>query len=596
MKNISIPNIGQWLVGLFLLMGLLPAARAQAPAWQTAVVTDQVGMPHFSEVSASTTDASGNVYLVGLYAGTTSFGATTLTGTGSFPNIFVAKWSAASQGFLWAVKAGGDGFYGNYVNSIAVSGTNVYISGIVSGSATFGSFLLSGTNYTTTSFIAKLSDAGTSASFGWVQPGVGASALATSGTSVYVAGSFAQTLTLGSTVLANGNQLGNGYVAKFTDTGTGAAFGWAKQCGSLDFGRLTALSVNGTNVYVTGYFYSSTAPFDAITLTNMAPFSIYREPRCDAFVAKLTDAGPSASFVWAQQVRGMGHDRILAMAVSGPSVYVAGYYGSNFTSAQGPENPPVSLGTISIANTGYYDAFVAKITDAGASSSFAWAQRAGGTGMDSATAVTVRGNSVYVAGAYNSGQADFGATTLSNAAGTTGYFLRDIFLTKLVDAGATSSFAWAQQAGGAGGDYATSMGLAGTSIVVAGAVGPSASFSTQAINTASNQSTNNQVGFLAFLLDPTLLATAAAQGSLRFSLAPNPARTAATVQLPAVPGAPTATLTLTDALGRTLRTETLPLPAAGLRHELALNGLAPGFYVLHVRAGDATATRQLAVE
>ena len=68
------------------------------------------------------------------------------------------------------------------------------------------------------------------------------------------------------------------------------------------------------------------------------------------------------------------------------------------------------------------------------------------------------------------------------------------------------------------------------------------------------------------------------------------------MQQPAVPSTATATLTLLDALGRTVRTVAVSLPAAGLRHKLALRGLAPGFYALQVRAGTEVGTRLLVVE
>ncbi|MBF9142654.1 T9SS type A sorting domain-containing protein [Hymenobacter properus] len=601
MKKLLTRTFGGYWVGLILFLVLArPSAFAQAPAWQTAVATDQVGFPRISEVSATTTDANGNVYAVGTFTSTTTFGNTTLTPTGNYLNLFVAKWSTASRSFVWAQQAGSDGRFAMHVRSIAVNGNNVYISGSFSGDGTFGAISVpppTNPNQLSTNFIAKLTDAGTSASFAWVQPGVGASALAANGTSVYAAGPFYPTLTLGSTVLTNPYQLGGSFVTKFTDTGTGPVFVWAKQCGALNYGTITALAVEGANVYVSGYFYSNTALFDAITLTNTTQFAGgVTATACDAFVAKLTDAGSTASFTWAQQVRGTGFDLALALAVNGPSVYVAGYYGSNNVNPAGPAYPPASFGTIALPNSGTYDAFVAKITDAGTTSSYAWAQRGGGTGMDSATAVTVRGNNVYVAGAYDSQQADFGTTTLSNARSMTRGLSRDIFVTKLVDAGTSSSFAWAQQAGGSEGDYANSIALVGANVMVAGAAGPSASFGSQTINTASGQSTYNQVGFLASLTDPTLTATTAAKGDLRFSLAPNPARTTATVQLPAVPGATAAALTLTDALGRTLRNETVPLSAASRRHELDLRGLAPGLYAVQVQVEGTRDVQRLVVE
>jgi len=102
------------------------------------------------------------------------------------------------------------------------------------------------------------------------------------------------------------------------------------------------------------------------------------------------------------------------------------------------------------------------------------------------------------------------------------------------------------------------------------------------------------VSFVRTAATPT--ATAAAPAPFSFALAPNPARTTATLTLPAVPGAGTAVLSLLDVLGRTVRTETVALPAAGLRHELHLVGLPPGLYALRVTAGAVTATRWLVVE
>ena len=103
--------------------------------------------------------------------------------------------------------------------------------------------------------------------------------------------------------------------------------------------------------------------------------------------------------------------------------------------------------------------------------------------------------------------------------------------------------------------------------------------------------------FLASFTDAGGLATAPAAGPLAGSrLYPNPAHATATVALPAVAGAATATLTLRDALGRAVRTATTALPAAGQRYELGLAGLTAGLYVLQVQAGEARATHRLVVE
>ena len=94
----------------------------------------------------------------------------------------------------------------------------------------------------------------------------------------------------------------------------------------------------------------------------------------------------------------------------------------------------------------------------------------------------------------------------------------------------------------------------------------------------------------------TATGTAAVKAPLSIALVPNPARTTATLEMPAVPGASTVVLTLLDVLGRAVRTETVALPVAGLRHELNLADLSPGLYALRVTTGAATATRWLVVE
>ena len=131
------------------------------------------------------------------------------------------------------------------------------------------------------------------------------------------------------------------------------------------------------------------------------------------FVAKLADAGSTGSFVWAQAAGDQGDDRATALTVNGTSMYVVGGFGS----------ATVRFGSVTLANasanSGTSDTFVAKLTDAGPTGSFVWAQRAGGTDTDVATALAVSGTSVYVAGSFGSATAGFGAVTLANV-GTSG--------------------------------------------------------------------------------------------------------------------------------------------------------------------------------
>jgi hypothetical protein len=320
--------------------------------------------------------------------------------------------------------------------------------------------------------------------------------------------------------------------------------------------NVTATAVDAAgNVYLAGSFVN-TVLLGGTTLTSLGDW--------DAFVTKFNPV--SNQFMWAQRAGGTGTDHATTLAVSGTSVYVAGYF----------TGPTVSFGSTILTNTNAgpsglsKEVFVAKLTDAGSTGSFTWAQRAGGTRDDQLSALAVSGASVYVAGYFGSPTADFGSITLTNAGGTPG--ATDVFVAKLTDVGSTGSFTWAQRAGGTGYDEANALTVSGSSIYVAGNVqSPTASFGA---TTLVNPNFNS-LGFLASLTDPTPTATAAGRALVAAQLFPNPARRTVTLRLPAgtVPAPPT----LTDAQGRAVRH--YPAPA---RPEtiLDLRDLPAGLYLL----------------
>ena len=240
---------------------------------------------------------------------------------------------------------------------------------------------------------------------------------------VYLAGNFRNTVLLGGTTLTS---LGSAdvFVAKFEPVSN--PFVWAQRAGGAGFEDASALAVSGTSVYVAGYFDSATVGFGSTTLTNASGGT------ADLFVAKLTDAGPTGSFTWVQQAGSTGNDYARELAVSGTSVYVAGYFNS----------ATVGFGSTTLTNAGVGtsdDLFVAKLTDAGSTGSFTWAQRAGGGGNERATALFLSGSRVYVAGSFDSPTAAFGTVTLSNPNRTFGTTLG--FLAALADPTLTATIA-----------------------------------------------------------------------------------------------------------------------------------------------------------
>ena len=289
-----------------------------------------------------------------------------------------------------------------------------------------------------------------------------------------------------------------------------------------------------------------------------------------AYVAKLLDAGTTSSVSWVQTPAGAASSMYAgAVAVVGSNVYVSG----DFTGT-------VAFGTQALTSAGNRDVFVTKLLDSGSAGAFVWTQAAGGTADDLAPGLAVAGTSLYVAGTFVSSTASFGTTTLTSAGRA------DIFVARLIDSGPSATFAWAQRAGGPGNDSGYEIALSADKPVVVGSFNATASFGTQAITNAALYSEN---AYLA-VLGPSVLATSAGAAAAG-RLYPNPAHGSATVAMPAGPGP--ATLTLLDALGRVVRTQSA---ATGHDYSLDLAGLTPGVYALRVQAGAAVATQQLVVE
>jgi hypothetical protein len=538
-------------------------------------------------IKATATTPSGSLYVAGSFSGFVTIGTTTLYSTGGTDG-FLAKWNPTTNDFVWAYRLGGTDL--DQVTTLALNGNRVYLAGtFFSPTASFGAINIANagglTIIGTDAFVAELTDAGPSASFDWALPlgGPGqdaATSLVANGSNVYVGGQFASaTATFGSISLANStpgttSATPDGFVAKLVDAGPSVSASWVRPITGPAGKYVSALALNGTSVYATGYFGGLNAAFGTTSLPNAGGAA-------NAYVAKIADAGTTSTWQWALRAGGTGQDAGTALAVRGTKVYVAGSFSSS----------AMPLGSFTIVNAGSAgttDAFVAALADTGPTATWQWAQQAGGTSNDQATVLTTYGASgVCLGGTFTSAVVTMGSTTLASTSG-------GALVANLTDTGTTAIVNWAQRGGGTTAADVACLALAGTQLYLAGSFRNTAPFGSQ---TLASSSPNASTNFLALLTDPVLTATAkSALNGVAFALFPNPARRAATVQLPAVPGATAATITLLDAMGRVVRTATAPLLPTGLRHELDLTNMAPGLYVLQVRAGTAVAVRQLLVE
>jgi len=501
---------------LALLLAYGPGrAQETRPEWQLAIATTNTAAAT-STVTATATDASGNVLLAGNFDNTVSFGSTVLTSYGGGSrDIFVAKWSPATKAFVWVMQGGSSST--DEVTAIAVRGSSIYLGGLLpsESSASFGTIsLAAGTATSPEGFVAKLTDAGSTASFNWVQR-VGASATSATYTGV-------TSLTVGSsnTLYLTGAVRGSaqfgtlpflapyggldGYVAKLTDTGSAPTFNWVQVLGGTGGDLVNALALDGTHLYLTGT-YTGSARFGTTTLAPAAAVSISNG---DIFVARLTDNGSTSQFDWAKGYGSAYADNGVGLLANGTTLYLASTCGSGTMSFDAQN--------VYLNSNRSTDVYLTKLTDAGTTCTAVWAMGGGGTYTDVVRSLVRNGNDLYITGSTNSQFFNFGDLgafknygDLSNT--------KDVYVAKVTDKGTTGTAGWLQQAGGPANDEGLALALAGNSVYVVGSQTPSANFRPYTLTTTS--AIQMPTAFLAAL--PTVVAPAPQPGPSIWDLTPN---------------------------------------------------------------------------
>ncbi|HYV90741.1 MAG TPA: SBBP repeat-containing protein [Chitinophagales bacterium] len=247
---------------------------------------------------------------------------------------------------------------------------------------------------------------------------------------VYVTGYFASdSATFGNVVLENS---GNApyeecFLAKYDPFGN---LVWVKRAGGVlsDVGQSVATDATG-NVYLAGFFRSSSISFDAITLPLSGDYNIFLVKFDPDGNAQWGTSGTTVDFNYAYcSANG------LAIDASG-NVLLAGDFGA----------ASITFGVFTLNNTandGSGDLFVAKF-DAGGNA--VWASSAQGDDYDGCLGTaTDSSGSVYVSGFYRSSSLEFANDTLYNFSGA------DLFIAKYDSNG---NELWVESADGDNDDY-----------------------------------------------------------------------------------------------------------------------------------------------
>lgn len=286
---------------------------------------------------AVATDASGNPFITGNFAGTVSFGGTPFYSAGE-SDIFVASFSSLGS-HRWARASGGAiGDIGYDVASD--SSGNIYVTGYFQGTASFGgaSLISAGSSDI---FLASYSSLGAhlwSRRMGGTSMDMGRGVAVDATGSACITGGFTDAGDFGGgTITAAGKT--DAFVARYT--ASSGQHVWSKRLGGIetDMGLDVGHDPTG-NVYVIGYFSGAT-DFGGGALTSAGGY--------DVFIASYAAA---AKHRWSVRFGDASGDTGYGLALGS----------SNRMLVTGEFEKTVSFGAGSLVSAGGDDAFVLSLT------------------------------------------------------------------------------------------------------------------------------------------------------------------------------------------------------------------------------------------
>jgi len=342
-------------------------------------------------------DASGNIYLSGVYYDTVDFdpgiGTYNLIASGLY-DIFVCKLNTNGD-FIWAKSIGGSSVERSYSVHIDNAG-NVYTTGFFNGTADFdpGSATF---NLTSSGlydiFISKLDNSG---NFLWAKQlggkgyDIGLSIKTDSSRNVYISGHFRDTADFdpGSGVL---NLISNGsndfFVCKLDTAGN---LNWAKSMGGPGNDEAHSLIIDPAyHVYIAGSFNQG-VDFDP----NAGVFNMTAKIPSEMFILKLDLGG---NFIWARAMGGYGNhvgSRITFESISLDSagnIYATGIFA-------GITDFDPGAASFQLTAAGARDIFISKLDRLG---NFVWALARGAIDNDFSYSIVVSpGGNIHTNGTF----------------------------------------------------------------------------------------------------------------------------------------------------------------------------------------------------
>lgn len=356
--------------------------------------------------------ADGSAVVTGFFAGTVTFGSTSLTSVG-MRDVFVAR-IGPDGAWQWATRGGGSS--DEFVSRITeVSDGSFLVTGRFYGTATFGSQSVTSAGDMDV-FVARIAADGTWRSatrVGGTTLDLAGGITALSDGTAIVVGSFTGTAAFegtGITLTSVGAR--DVFVAKVAVSGGTLVWQWATRAGGTgtDVALLRGVAAVGTDgtTVVAGTFDGSA------TFGSLPPVtSVGGE---DAFVARVR---PDGTWDWVASGGGAANDDVTGIVTrSDGSAVVVGSY----------RNGSAAFGAATVVTTNAWDVFAASITTTG---TWSWAASSSDPSTVFPYGVTaLPDDAVGIVGSFE-GSATFASTTLRSSGPSDG----DVFLSRIGSTG-----------------------------------------------------------------------------------------------------------------------------------------------------------------
>jgi hypothetical protein len=428
------------LLVLILSVSVFNMANSQVPP--LSFINAEVygdGEGKNDEVNAICSDASGNLYVFGRFAGAVDFDPSNnievYSSGSSTRDLYLAKYDSTHQ-LVWFNHLLGSS--NNNANDMVLDNSgNIVVCGSfvkdIDFDPTSAQYVLNSTTYNNSDgFIAKYTSSG---QLIWANKVGGnsvdgANALTIDAqNNIYITGGFSDTADFNPSSSAY-NLYSTGfqdpYLAKYTSNGS---FVWAFSIpgsGLPGYGQSLEMSHDG-NILLAGVF-NGTVDFDPSLSFNL----LTTNGNLDGFIAKYSTSGTN---LWAKNFGGTYEDMLYDIAIStNGNIYATGYFQNT-----ADFNP--SSGTNTLTSSGGKDIYVAKYD---ANGNYKWAHGFGNSSTDQGEGIDIDANENVYMGGYFVNQVDFDPSSgTANITGTGA----DAFIASYDSLGA---YRWVIQTSGSG--------------------------------------------------------------------------------------------------------------------------------------------------